>query len=486
MRNYPNDPSCPEIPPTGINSEGRAETAHGSPSMTEEAVRNAMQMTADAPRKRTGAAGLAEPYAGTEADAFGSGADTGVSRCARQDTPLYAARASSADRAGYHTTNGSAGASSQRQQSAASANTPAPRSAGSGKKKKKSKRKPFSFVDVLKYIFPWRGDSWLEAVRKLVFVAAMSVFSVCLYLIGSYYIGLYKDRVAYDSLRELYEDARRNRHAGEESSVPISGEDATVEYLEYNEVAEQFLGKNSDVVGYVTIENTPVSYPVVQRKSTDPNFNTNDYYLSRDFFQNESKSGSIFMDYRCVFDDVFDHLRVAPNSENLLIYGHNMRNETMFGSLRSYVRDYSYYSKHPIVQLSSLYKTYTYKIFAVFIVDGEDYTSPYAFNCWNTLNFNGESDFYDYINNAKKRNIISNDVDVTYGDQLLTLYTCNTLIDSGKLILMCREVRPGEDPLEGTENGHLNDNILYPKAYYRNHKETFDPSKFVPYGPSDS
>ena len=366
------------------------------------------------------------------------------------------------------------------------ANTPGADSPEIRKKKKKSKRKPFSFVDVLKYIFPWRGDSWLEAVRKLVFVAAMSVFSVCLFLIGDYYYGLYKDRKAYGSIQDIYYETRRNRHAGEEDTAPISGEGWVTEYLEYNELAEKFLKQNPDYIGWVSIENTPVSYPVVQKKSIDSSVNTNDYYLNRTFFQTESKSGSIFMDFRCVFDDVFDHIRVAPNSENLLIYGHNMLNESMFGSLRNYMRDKNYYSKHPIITLSSLYKTYSYKIFAVFIVDGEDYTSPYAFNCWNTLNFSDESDFYDYVNKAKMRNIISNDVDVTYGDQLVTLYTCNTLIDNGKLIVMGRMVRPGEDPLEGTENGRLNDNVLYPTAYYRNHKETFDPEKFVPYGPSDS
>lgn len=486
MRNYPYDPSCPEIPPTGTNSEGRADTVHGSPSMTEETVRNARHTTADELRRQADPAGLAAPYAGAASEAVRRGADTGVSAGADHDYPAYAARALSSDRAAHHTRSQGVSSSLEGRQNAMSANTPAAQSPRQKKKKKKSKRKPFSFLDVVKYIFPWRGDSWLEAARKLIFVAAMAVFSVCLYLIGDYYLGLYKDRKEYQKIQEVFEEVRRNQQGSEEQPAPISGEDWSNEYLEYNEIANRLLGQNSDLVGYITIENTPVSYPVVQRKSMDPNRNTNDYYLDRDFARKSSKSGCIFMDFRCVFDDVYDHIRVAPTSENLLVYGHNMLNETMFGSLRNYIRDYSYYSKHPVVQLSSLYKTYTYKIFSVFIVDGEDYTSPYAFNCWNSLNFSGEDDFYEYVNMAKKRNIISNDVDVTYGDQLLTLYTCNTLFDNAKLILMCRLVRPGEDPREGTENGHLNDNILYPKAYYRNHKETFDPAKFVPYGPSNS
>jgi sortase B len=163
-----------------------------------------------------------------------------------------------------------------------------------------------------------------------------------------------------------------------------------------------------------------------------------------------------------------------------------MNNKTMFGSLRDYARNPIYYKEHPIVELQSLYKTYYYKIFAIFIVDSTDFDSPYAFDCWNTIDFNDETDFYEYVNKAKKRNMINNDVDVVYGDPILTLYTCNSMVTSeGKLILMCRMIREDEKGNEkaGTENASLNENFLYPAVYYKNHDQTFDISKFVPYGP---
>ena len=71
-----------------------------------------------------------------------------------------------------------------------------------------------------------------------------------------------------------------------------------------------------------------------------------------------------------------------------------------------------------------------------------------------------------------------------YGDPILSLYTCNGLVKDAKLILMCRQVRAGEDLYEGTKNATLNDNVLYPTAYYdAGNPENYDPSKFVPYGP---
>ena len=156
----------------------------------------------------------------------------------------------------------------------------------------------------------------------------------------------------------------------------------------------------------------------------------------------------------------------------------------MFGSLRDYINNPSFYSEHPVVEYSSLYKDYKFKIFAIFIVDGMDFTSQYAFDCWNTLNFEDEDDFYRYVNEAKKRTLINTDVDVKYGDQLLSLYTCTGLVANAKLILMCREMRVGEDPKEGTENATLNTNVLYPTAYYNGGRPVnYDPKKFVPYGP---
>ena len=353
------------------------------------------------------------------------------------------------------------------------------------KKSGKKKRKHYSFKDTLKFFVPWKGDSLFESFRKIVFSLALIVVGVCTFLIGSYYIDLYKAKKMYEEIQARIAEAKANRHFDEDDEQePLIGGES--EWLEYNDYASMLLPINPDAVGYVNIEGTEVSYPVVQKqKLSDPNQNPNDYYLYRTFRQEQSKSGCIFMDFRNHFDEVVDHRRVYDNSGNVFIYGHNMNNRTMFGSLRDYVNNPSFYSAHPIVNYSSLYKDYQFKIFAVFVVDGEDYTSEYAFDCWNTLDFPDEDSFYHYVNEAKKRTMINTNVDVKYGDQLLSLYTCNGLVANAKLILMCREVRAGEDPKEGTENATLNDNVLYPKAYYKGGRPVnYDPKKFVPYGPN--
>ncbi|GEM_PF-1620146 len=352
------------------------------------------------------------------------------------------------------------------------------------KAKKKKKHSHFSVKNALLIFLPWKGDSVFEAVRKIIFSTALVVVGVCTFLISSYYIDLYKAKQEYQEIQRQLEEARANRSFQTESMVedPATGE--MFEYLEYNDVANKLLSQNPDLVGYIKVPGTLVSYPVVQKKSKDITVNMNDYYLYRTFHQEESKSGCIFMDYRCHFDEVVEHRRIVDNSGNVFIYGHNMNNRTMFGSLRDYVSNPSFYMEHPLVELSSCYNDYTYKIFAIFIVDGEDYESEYAFDCWNTLEFPDEETFYWYVNEAKKRTTVSTNVDVEYGDPILSLYTCNGLCPNAKLILMCRQLRAGEDPYEGTENATLNENVLYPSAYYNSgHPVNYDPSKFVPYGP---
>lgn len=349
-----------------------------------------------------------------------------------------------------------------------------------GKKRRKKRKHRYTFKEIMKGYIPWRGDSVADAIRKIIFFVALCIVGICTFLISNYYIGLYHDNEAYENLQKTLEDAKERRQPKEPKI--IYDPDGDYEYFEDMNELGVLLKQNPDLVGHIKIEGTPVDYPVVQK------VNSNDYYLNKNFAQESSQSGCIFMDFRCFFDKIVDHKRIIKNSDNLIVYGHNMNNKTMFGSLRDYERSPRYYKEHPIVELQSLYKTYYYKIFAIFVVDGTDFDSEYAFDCWNTIDFSSEEEFYEYVNNAKKRNLISNDVDVVYGDPILTLYTCNTMITTeGKLILMCRMIREDEKGNEkvGTENASLNENVLYPGVYYKNHEQTFDISKFVPYGPKN-
>ena len=208
-----------------------------------------------------------------------------------------------------------------------------------------------------------------------------------------------------------------------------------------------------------------------------------EYYLYRNMQKEDSKPGSIFLDYRCSFDQVgADGTLETPNSDNLIIYGHNMRDGSMFGTLKYYRTDENYYEQHPIIQLNSNYETYQYKIFGYFIADAED-TTDTRFDYWNDIDFEDEAAFYDYVNEVKRRSLRLTNIDVQYGDPLLTLSTCNSVFDTARLVIVARRVRDGEAPYDRVVGSTPNPNIKWPNVYYLWNKKTYDPNApFVPYG----
>ncbi|MDO4862965.1 MAG: class B sortase [Ruminococcus sp.] len=359
------------------------------------------------------------------------------------------------------------------------ANTPhtEPRMHQDVKKKKKKKKKPKTLGQKLRGLFPEKGDKPLEIVRKFVFLGSLVAIVVCGYMVGDYYLDLWRSRMEYSNIDDIYRTYTPIITSVEEEK------NIDDKYYDLLPGAKKLLDINPDTIGYMTIPTVDgdpiVALPVVQAKD-------NSKYLNTNFKGENSRAGALFLDWRNSFDIVEDHRLVEKNSDNLIVYGHNMADESMFGTLKYYRRNENYYESHPIIEFNSNYEQYTYKIFSFFLLDAEDDTDT-EYDCWNTLNFDDEEEFYDFVNEAKRRTLRTNDVDVKYGDPLLTVSTCNTDVigdERGRLILMARRVRPGEDLYEGTKNSKANTNIKWPNVYYEQHpNEKYDPTAFVPYGP---
>ena len=338
----------------------------------------------------------------------------------------------------------------------------------SGKKKKK-RRKRRTLGQRIAGLFPQQGDSFFEVIRKMVFLFSSTVFMVCICLIGKYFWENYQNQETYDIVRRVYYESPKDEQPKEDG----------YEYYELLDSAKALLGINNDTVGFINVVNEPkISYPVVQRKNE---IDGNEYYLDKDFNRNPARAGAIFMDYRNYFDYIINGIRQLDNSQNLIIYGHNMHDYSMFGALKYYTNYENYYDEHPIIELNSNYMTYQYKVFGMIIVDVEDDTET-RFDYWNTLNFKDETEFYNYVNEIKRRTVRLTNVDVKYGDQLLTLSTCNSTFSDGRLVVFARLLREGEELYAGCTST-ANPNIKWPNSYYKWHKNTYDPdAEFIPYG----
>ena len=199
---------------------------------------------------------------------------------------------------------------------------------------------------------------------------------------------------------------------------------------ELTERAKKLLEQNPDTVGYITIDGTQVDNPVVQTVD-------NDYYLSIGFDGQEFRAGTVFMDYR-------DQFGADPEqwSENIVLYGHNMADNTMFGSLRRYRQEHSYYKEKPFITFSSNYGDYTYVMFGLIITGGD---ADSDFRYWDMEELDDKATFDSYVKSVESKNMIDNPLDVQFGDSILTLSTCYSDEDNSRFVVIARRLREGED-----------------------------------------
>lgn len=186
---------------------------------------------------------------------------------------------------------------------------------------------------------------------------------------------------------------------------------------------EQLQKDNSDIVGWIEIEDTKINYPVLQ--TTD-----NDYYLTHTYQKKRSPFGSIFLDKDYDFQ--------KPSS-NLLIYGHRDKNGTMFEDLIKFKKE-NFYKEHKKIRFTTPEEDCEYEILAVFNsrVYYEDEVN--VFRYYFFVNAKNEKDFNEYVENCKKSSIYNTGVTAQYGDQLLTLSTCDYTTENGRFAVVAKKI----------------------------------------------
>lgn len=176
---------------------------------------------------------------------------------------------------------------------------------------------------------------------------------------------------------------------------------ASAYYTNYKQVFKELLKKNKDTVGWLSVNKTKINYPVVKGE-------TNSYYLNRDFNKRKNSMGWIFMDYRN------DSINL---DQNTIIYGHNIKQGIMFGTIKKMMNP-SWYKKkeNQTIIFNTPTKNMKWKIFSLYkIKPTEDYLQN---------EFENAKEFNKFINKIKKRSIYDFKVDIKDDDKILTLSTC--------------------------------------------------------------
>ena len=187
----------------------------------------------------------------------------------------------------------------------------------------------------------------------------------------------------------------------------------------------RLLELNPEVVGYLTLDET-ISLPVVQRRYD------NEYYLNHDLGGEESLAGTLFLDGLNL---------LVPEDANLIVYGHNMRNGTMFRELTNYA-DYEFLREHALLQFDTLYRNRKFVPFAVLTAGMDPEEEGYL----DIRRFSFDAEEFDtYIQEIRNMSVYDIPVEVSEGDTVLLLVTCEYTHDNGRFIVAWRALRDGED-----------------------------------------
>ena len=259
-----------------------------------------------------------------------------------------------------------------------------------------------------------------KLVYTLTIVLLVLVFGVSAFFVGNYILESREQAKKFDALAQLKEEAKEN--AAEPQATEETGPDATYSDADIRDANNMLVeygelyALNSDVVGWIRIDGTKLDYPVMQTPD-NPN-----YYLYRDFDGKDSARGCIYAREECDINEP---------SDNITMYGHNMRDGSMFAAANAYVHKATW-EENPLIFFDTLYEYHTYKIFAVFKTSaniGEGFTYH------NMIDAQNKEDFDQFIAKCKDLSFYDTGITPQYGDKIICLSTCEYTLDNGRLVI---------------------------------------------------
>lgn len=261
--------------------------------------------------------------------------------------------------------------------------------------------------------------------QKLVVALCIPVCMICFGYFFLYYQEALKSNAEIAELKALKETT-----AAEYSNEYLAGNQIMINRTQKEDkVVPDILSeyknlhnKNKKLIGWIKIDDTNIDYPVMQTVN-------NEYYLNHNFNQEEDRNGCIFMDYQC---------DVIEGCDNMILYGHHMQSGKMFGTLNKYSSE-SYYQEHPNIQFDTIYEKGQYEIMYVFrskVFSEEEITFKY----YQFINAGSEQEFNSYMNEMAALSLYDTGVTATYGEQLLTLSTCDYQENDGRFVVVAKRV----------------------------------------------
>ncbi len=264
-----------------------------------------------------------------------------------------------------------------------------------------------------------RRRRWLVALCSVGAVLGFGYFFI-------YYYVAERTEASYEELASLKNSeilAEPVNKEEEKKVIVVRGEQEEIVLPDILDDYKTLYNKNKKLIGWLKIDDTIIDYPVMQTSN-------NEYYLDHNFNQEKDNNGSIFMDADCV---------AYPRSQNLILYGHHMKSGKMFGDLEKYASE-AYYRDHSIIKFDTIYEKSVYQVMYVFrarvLKENE-----IAFKYYQFINANSGEEFNSYMNEMAEMSLYDTGLTAEYGDELLTLSTCDHSQTDGRFVVVAKRVQ---------------------------------------------
>lgn len=250
-------------------------------------------------------------------------------------------------------------------------------------------------------------------MRKIINIILVAIIIVCLSIIGYKYYNYNKDDKLNSEIQDLQPVINEASDSDNNSSGENDGQDQSKDGDYVNSANEEELKSiNSDYKMWIQIENTNINYPVVQGSD-------NDYYLKHNFRKESNISGTVFVESANDID----------NDKNIILYGHNMRNGTMFNNITNY-KEESFFNEDNKISIIMNNTLYEYEVFSVYVKNVNEVNLA--------IEFASEDEFINYAYNEAEESLYKKDVDFSAEDNLITLVTCSYEFTDARTIVVAR------------------------------------------------
>lgn len=252
----------------------------------------------------------------------------------------------------------------------------------------------------------------MKKMQIIIFIVALICFLGSAGYLGKYFWERHVSAKNMDDVKSLLVEETTNPDEPEES--------------ESNEILPRYARlyeENPDFAGWIQIPDTTIDYPVMYVAGD------NDTYLHSNFNKEYDAAGVPFIDGYCSLD---------PVSDNLIIYGHHMADNSMFQPLMNY-KDRDFFESHKTIRFDTLRKEGTYTIVAV-ILSRALSEDEEGFRYYGQVSFGNEQEFNDYMSNIRQMTLYDTGETAVYGDKLITLSTCEYSQEDGRLAVIAKKI----------------------------------------------